>query len=65
MKYTLEHEIFIWDKGFQARISRSDAQERQFQQSAYWQTDFSSRIGRKLLVKMMKGISQAQKKPLI
>ena len=48
-KYALEIEILTLIRGFRARISRSCAQRRHFQQSVRGQsgrTDFFNRIGR-------------------
>jgi hypothetical protein len=52
-KYALEIEIVTLSRGFRARISRSCAQKRHFQQSVRGQpvrTDFFNTIGRLLPV---------------
>jgi hypothetical protein len=52
-KYASEIEIFIFDRGFRAQISRSGAQKKRFQRSVSGQsgrTDFFNRIGRFLPV---------------
>ncbi|KAA5844687.1 hypothetical protein F2A38_03475 [Pseudomonas chlororaphis] len=52
-KYASEIEIFIFDRGFRAQISRSGAQKKRFQRSVSGQsgrTDFFNRIARLQLV---------------
>jgi hypothetical protein len=52
-KYALEIEIFTLSRGFQAQISRSCTQRRDFQQSVCGRsgkTDFFNRIGQKRTV---------------
>ena len=49
-RYVLEIEIFTFNRGFWAQISRSSAQKRCFQRSVCEQsggTDFFNRIGQK------------------
>jgi hypothetical protein len=52
-RYVLEIEIFTFNRGFWAQISRSSAQKRCFQRSVCEQsggTDFFNRIDPKLMV---------------
>ncbi|CAI8904148.1 conserved hypothetical protein [Pseudomonas sp. IT-P171] len=49
-KYASEIEIFTFDRGFGAQISRSSVQKRRFNQSMtrlFGRTDFFNRIGQK------------------